>query len=329
MHTIYFEEDLINHPRAQEILKRFPNAHRVACDYYGEVFNPKAQNFRLQKEKPALILAKKTGSLVLPAPSEYAIGGTRNFYFSHMLNCPYDCRYCFLQGMYRSAHYVLFVNYEDFQDAILKKISEFPGEEIYFFSGYDCDSLAFETVTKFLESFLPFFESHPNAYLELRTKSAQVSSLLSRKPIQNCIAAFSLAPEKINRSLESKTPSIEARLQSIKALQMSGWKIGLRFDPVIYCKDYEGGYAQLFKRAFEMVDVNRLHSVSLGLFRLPKPIYETVYRLYPDEKLFAGPIEEQNGMCSYPKELEHQIYEFCLKELSRYVPAQKTFSCLG
>ena len=40
-----------------------------------------------------------------------------------MLNCVYDCRYCFLQGMYRSANYVLFVNYDDFRVQIEESIS--------------------------------------------------------------------------------------------------------------------------------------------------------------------------------------------------------------
>ena len=31
-----------------------------------------------------------------------------------MYNCLFDCRYCFLQGMYNSSNFVIFVNYEDF-----------------------------------------------------------------------------------------------------------------------------------------------------------------------------------------------------------------------
>jgi spore photoproduct lyase len=72
-----------------------------------------------RKQAPALILAKKHGKKVLPAPEGYGFEQGSGFYFSHMLNCLYDCRYCFLQGMYRSAHYILFTNYEDFMHDIL------------------------------------------------------------------------------------------------------------------------------------------------------------------------------------------------------------------
>ena len=52
--------------------------------------------------------------MVLEVPDNYGIGAKYNYYFSHKLNCVYDCRYWFLQGLFQSAHYVLFINYEDF-----------------------------------------------------------------------------------------------------------------------------------------------------------------------------------------------------------------------
>ena len=118
IHTLYIEEAVQDHPRTAEICAKFPQATQIPCRRYTEVFNRKGQNFRLQKRGPALILGHKFDTHVLEAPPGYGIGGQRNYYFSHMLNCIYDCRYCFLQGMYSSANYLLFVNYEDFHQAI-------------------------------------------------------------------------------------------------------------------------------------------------------------------------------------------------------------------
>jgi len=172
---IYIEKGIKDHPRVLQICERFPDIPRVICENYGEIFNKKAQNFRLQKKSPSLILANKFKNFLLPIPSHFGIGGKHNYYFSHMLNCIYDCRYCFLQGMYASAHYVLFVNYEDFIQAISDKAAENPDEESYFFSGYDCDSLALEPITYFVDSFLPVFRKEKRAVLELRTKSTNIS----------------------------------------------------------------------------------------------------------------------------------------------------------
>lgn len=325
--TIYVEEEIKDHPRTKDICSRFPNARRIGCGRYGEVFNPKAQNFRLQKLKPALILAKKFKNFVLDVPENYGIGGSRNYYFSHMLNCIYDCRYCFLQGMYESAHYVLFVNYEDFEEAIDAKISETPAENTYFFSGYDCDSLALEPISHFADHFIPFFEARPKAWLELRTKSIQVHSLAKRKAVPNVIAAFSLNPKEVAEALEHKAPSIENRLCAMEELAARGWKLGLRFDPFIYHENFLAHYKRLFETTFKRLPVSSIHSVSLGLFRLPKEMYERIYKLYPDERLFSGPLEEKKEMVSYLPEIEKKMSDGIIQLLSQYVPDDILFPC--
>ena len=115
---IYIEEEVRESARVEGILARAQATPVVIIERFGEVFNRNAQNFRLQKANPALILARKHGRLVLPAPPGYGFNSSPGFYFSHMLNCVYDCRYCFLQGMYRSANYVLFSNFEEFAEQI-------------------------------------------------------------------------------------------------------------------------------------------------------------------------------------------------------------------
>jgi spore photoproduct lyase len=325
--TIYIEQAILDSPRVVEILHRFPQARQIVCERYGEVFNPKAQNFRLQKQQPALILANKHNRFVLPAPAGYNIGSTHNYYFSHILNCLYDCRYCFLQGMYQSAHYVLFVNYEDFQQQIAQICADAQGDAVHFFSGYDCDSLALEPVTGFAQQFLNFFDTVPNAWLELRTKSTQIRSLLNRPVQPRCIVAFSLSPESVALKVEAKAPPLYKRLEALTKLQQQGWLIGLRFDPLIYQSDYKQHYQAFFAQVFAKVKLEQLHSVSLGVFRLPESYFKKIHKLYPEEKLFAAALQQQNGMVSYTAELEQEMMRYCAELLLSYIPAEKFFPC--
>lgn len=326
--TLYIEEAIREHPRVLEIMDRFPQARHIFCERYTEIFNRKNQNFRLQKKNPALILARKHHGFVLPAPAGYGIGGQKHYYFSHMLNCLYDCRYCFLQGMYRSANYVLFVNYEDFQDEIRSLAEQCPEQESWFFSGYDCDSLALEPVSHFVEAFLPVFSGLPNAWLELRTKSTQIRSLLRSEVVENCVVAFSFTPDEVAQAVEHRAPSVKKRLDAMVRLQSKGWKLGLRFDPLIYQEGFESQYRQLFEDVFARIDRESLHSVSLGTFRLPKNYFRTLSRLYPDEPLMACRYEENQGMVSYPSVLETQMKDFCSHELLTYIPEDKFFPCV-
>lgn len=324
---IYVEQAVLTHPRTQAICTRFASAEVIVCDRYAEVFNRKSQDFRLQKQNPSLILARKEKGFVLPTPEHFGIGGKENYYFSHLLNCLYDCRYCFLQGMYRSANFVLFVNYEDF-DEELAATANSSKEQPYFFSGYDCDSLALDSVTGFSDHILSTFAGLPEAWLELRTKSVNIRPLLSRPALANVVVAFSMTPEAASQNFESGVPPLHSRLAAMSQLADAGWPIGLRIDPLIYSPAYETDYQTLLKNVFETVAPDKFHSVSLGPMRFPKAMYDRIVSLYPESKLLAGPLERRGDLISYKPDLEAEMTGFCTAELQRFVSESKIFSCL-
>ncbi len=324
---VYVEAAIREHPRTQELLQRLRNKPLIEIEHYGEVFNPRAQNFRLQKKNPAIIIAHKNKGHVLATPSGYGLGGEHHYYFSHMLNCIYDCRYCFLQGMYQSAHQVLFINYEDFGEQMRQIAGRHAGQPVWFYSGYDCDSLANEPMTRFTDYFIPLVADIDNAWMELRTKSTQVRSLLKQQPLERVITAFSFSDAFSHAQLEHGVPSIDKRIDAMRRLQQAGWKLGLRFDPVIYHPDYKTEFSSLLTRIFAVIDAQTIHSVSLGNFRLTRGHFRTVSRLYPEEPLFAQPMTLQQGIVSYPHEREQEMLEFCENALLQHIPAQTYQPC--
>jgi spore photoproduct lyase len=325
--AIYYENDVKGFPLTESVLQRFVDIPQIPIQRYGEIFNRKSQNFRLQKIKPALILARKHDRWVLPAPAGYGFGDGESYYFSHMLNCIYDCRYCFLQGMYRSAHYVLFVNFEDFVEEMRHKIRHSQSRNIYFYSGYDCDSLALEPVSRFTEYFLPLFREYENAFLELRTKSTQIRYLLESPPIPNCVIAYSFTPEAVSLALEHKVPALQKRIDAVKKLQERGWPVALRFEPLIYHQGFEHSYEELFAALFRQVDPHKLHSVSIGLFRMPNDYFANIVKLYPDEKLFAGGFHKGKRLTGYDEDTEAAMVSACQARLLQYVPEHIFYRC--
>ncbi|MBH69276.1 MAG: DNA photolyase [Rhodospirillaceae bacterium] len=326
--TIFVEEEIVGFLRTQEILSKFPRAKLLKIERYQEIFNRRNQNFRIQKRQPALILAKKYNNFVLPTPDGFGLASQKNFYFSHMYNCIYDCRYCFLQGLYSSANYVLFVNYDDFHAAIEEKIKSSPEEKMTFFSGYDCDSLAFEKISGFVASTIPLFRSHPKVELELRTKSVQLEPLLSCKPVKNCIIAFSLMPEGLAKQLDNKTPSVSRRIAALGRLADEGWPIGLRFDPLIYSESWKDRYKELVRSVVNRIPVDAIHSVSYGPLRYPKKMFGDIIKLYPDESLFSYPMEANQNFVSYGQEVEKKMSDYLINELSKYINSEKLFQCV-
>jgi spore photoproduct lyase len=121
---------------------------------------------------------------------------------------------------------------------------------------------------------------------------------------------------------------VQRRLDALYKLQEHGWQIGLRFDPMIYQTGYQQQYRQLFEQVFSIINLDQLHSVSLGAFRLPEKYFKKVHKLYPDEKLFASPLENQQGMISYKQELEQEMMQFCTEQLLTFIPETKFFPCI-
>ncbi|MAI85302.1 MAG: DNA photolyase [Rickettsiales bacterium] len=322
--TVYIESNIKNEKKTLEIISKLGNVNIVNCEKYTEVFNKKSQNFRLQKLNPSLIIAKKNKNFVLKTPPKFSIGSKNNYYFSHMMNCIYDCRYCFLQGMYNSANYLIYINYFDFKNEIEKVYLNSDSKDIHFFSGYDCDSLAFEPLTNFADYFIDSFNDFKRSLLELRTKSNQINFLLKKNPQENVIIAFSLNPESVIKNLEKKTPSLKKRLIAIKKLQQKGWNVGLRFDPIIYTKDFKIEYSNFFEDVFNFLN-NKFHSITLGSYRMPKSFNHKISRLYPKNNLFKKNLIADKNFIKYDECISDEINEFCQKEILKYVSKEILF----
>ena len=326
INTIYIEKEISNHYRTKRILTKFPKKHIIHINHYGEIFNKKKQNFRLQKKNQSLIIAKKSNQFVIKTPENSFISKNRlNFYFSHMYNCLYDCKYCYLQGLFASSNYVIFINYEDFFEEIKRKIIDNKNKKITFFSGYDCDSLALEKITGFLSEMLPEFKKHEDAELEIRTKSASLYPFNKINPANNLILAYSLLPENISYNLDIKTPSIKKRLQTIFKLSKIGWKIGLRFDPLIFYLRWKEDYSELFSIIKNNLSPQSIHSITFGSLRFSKKSFKIIEASHPNEILFSSNFVEKNNKVFYPKETTNLMFEFCKDHFKNFVSEEVLF----
>ena len=316
--NIYIEDEIKSLKKTKSILSRIKYKNIIFCDKYTEIFNPKNQNFRIQKINPNIILAKKYGKFILKTPPKFNIGFKYNYYFSHMLNCVYDCKYCFLQGMFNSANFLVFVNYEDFFKEIECILTKNPNKKICFFSGYDCDSLALEKITNFLNSFLTFFEQRKNAFLEVRTKSTNIEVFKKIKPINNVIIAYSLNPEEIIQKYEQKTPTFAKRLESLHLLQSLGWRVGIRFDPIFVSHNNVNIYNRFVENIFLKINPNTLHSVTIGEFRMPNNFLNKILKIRTNDSLEF--LELHNN-----KLKKKESYSLFKKKLRTFVSARKIY----
>ena len=103
---IYVEAAVRNHPRTQRILQQFLKAQVISITHYKDVFCRKGQQVHLQHGSKALIIARKDGQLLYEGAEVCQSFGNEYFYYtSCMMNCIYDCEYCYLKGMYPSGNF--------------------------------------------------------------------------------------------------------------------------------------------------------------------------------------------------------------------------------
>jgi spore photoproduct lyase len=233
--------------------------------------------FHNLKDKKAVLFANKKGEFLRKTPNNYTPDKESGYSIVNAYNCIYDCEYCFLKGYFRSFNPVIFLNYEYYFKAILKTIEEDKRRPIYFYGGTFSDSLAINRFSDFNKKLIEFFgELDSGVYLELRTKSDDISMFYDIKPNENTILAFSINPQVVIDRYEHLTPSLRRRYDAMRKLDNLGFKIGIRIDPVFI------EYIDEYKKLAEIIkNIDNLHSVEIGFLRFNKKDYANMLNKEP------------------------------------------------
>ena len=322
---VYLEEGVEAYPLTRVILDRLSNAKLVTVRNYKDVFARSGQNFQLQKRSPKLILARKKDHLIYEGSMASQDFGYRNFYYnSLLLNCVYNCDYCYLQGMYPSGNMVVFVNEEDFFHSTARAIEyrPFPNEPLYLCISYDTDLLAYETVVPYTTRFIEFTREHEDLVIEVRTKSANWRVLEDVVPCDRCILAWTLSPPEIAEKYEKLTPTPDQRIRAIEQCIERGWPVRLCFDPILRVENWKSIYTTFFEDLFKRLPAQKIRDLSLGVFRMNPDYFKRIKKQRTDSDILYYPFESSSSFVSYPVEERREMISFLKDELSRHVSVE-------
>ena len=294
---IYVEREVLSHTVTKQLTARFKDASVIPIDHYKDVFNRSRQNLHVQETEPALILAANHGTLFyMGAPVCQSFGEEHFMYTSCIMNCLYDCDYCYLQGMYPSGALVVFVNLEDYFKELDRLLEQHP---VYLCCSYDSDLTALSGLLPHAEAFCRYASEHPNLRLELRTKSAALPFIRQLSAAKNIVMAFTLSPQEIISRYEHYTPSLHARLATAKEAAKRGFSLRLCFDPVLDVPDATKLYTTLVDEAFSVLSPEDITDISLGVFRLSKDYIKQLKKAKPDCAFSHYPYTLTDGVCHY------------------------------
>ena len=103
-------------------------------------------------------------------------------------------------------------------------------------------------------------------------------------------------------------------------MQDKGWKIGLRFDPLIDYSENKLIYENFFNYIFSEVQVEKIHSVTTGFFRMPNNFFNKLVSIRPEDSLIFNKLNKQNSHKNVDQRKE------CQEELKKFIKQNILFS---
>ena len=311
---IYLEKDAIGYPLSELAISKFSGSTIVNIDHYKDLFNRKGQNFQLQKKSMKLILAIKREPLLYDGSSMIQDYMTPNVYYNTpILNCLYNCDYCFLQGMYDSGNLVVFVNEQDMMDAIDTRVSDpkDSSKPTVVSISYNTDLLAMENILPLSRRWIDYVRGKKDTIIEIRTKSALFNAISDMNPIDNVILSWTLSPESICSQYEAAAPPLKRRVNSVKNALADGWKVRLCFDPIILVENWFEIYSRFFNELFVELNGNQIKDVTLGVFRMNKDYFNRIRKRDPKSDIYFSEYSIEKGIVA----VESQERELAMNEI--------------
>ncbi|MEX0322273.1 MAG: radical SAM protein [Puniceicoccaceae bacterium] len=315
----------MDHPRTREVLKRFPRSQLIPIDDYQNVFGRSRQDFWRQKASPKLVLAHKKENLLYKGNVFLQGNESPNFcYTAQVLNCPYDCHYCYLQGMYAGANIVAFVNLEDTFRAAEEACATRPDPKrpLHLAISYDTDLLALEGILGFGRDWLRWAESQPDMLVEIRTKSAIHRLLAEFPPVDTVRLAWTLSPDPVARQYEEGAPSLDARIKALKHAADKGWRISICLDPVLMVPGHHRVYSEFVHKLERELPWPQVEQVELGVFRMSSTHFKRMQKR-PGTDLLHYPFEHANNAVSYKLEERKELVSEVFVQLQNSISEEK------
>jgi spore photoproduct lyase len=251
---IYLEPAVLDYPRGQEILARFPDAERIEVPSHWNIpglhGNEGLVEDWVKTKRTVLVLGVKKGL------SSRVNGRSGDFIApSHSNGCAMSCVYCYVPRRKGFANPIsVFVNIEEICRAIERHATKQgpkrePNQVDPQFWVYDIgengDCSVDAMISDNVRDLVALFRQLPNAKGTFATKYVN-RHLLDYDSRGKTRIRFSLMPASVARVVDVRTSPIPERIAAINDFVAAGWEVHLNFSPVIVYDGWLEDYADLF-----------------------------------------------------------------------------------
>lgn len=330
---IFVERRARDYPMTQEMLARLHDIPVQEIDTYQNMTAPAfGINRRIAAEKRSLILAVKEGELVKQVERDLFRPTPNEYYIIHSHGCPFDCEYCFLYDYLSHQRPTIFVNLPDILQSVKTLIAattSAAAPDLFFHAGEFSDALAYDHLTNLSQPLVELFAQQRHARLEMRTKSDYVENLLGLKHNGQTVISWTFNPAEIAERIEHQTASLMERIHAARRVQDAGYKVGLRFDPIVWHPNWQTGYCEMIEKIFSTLDPQKISDISLGMFRATPGLRRVIQHRVRHSWLLAGEVVQcTDKKYRYFKPIRLEIYRAILGWIRAYAPEVKIELCM-
>ena len=328
--SLYIEKSVLREPLTVAILDRLAGAEVEVIENYQTLgWKYLSANRRFKREKRGLALARKQGEMVKEVERDLYRTTPNEFYIVHSQGCPFDCQYCFLYDYLDHQVPTIFVNIDDILQSIREIVASRPGERLIFHTGEFSDALAFDHITNLSRPIVELFANYRNAFVEFRTKCDNVENLIGLQHNGQVIVSWTFSPQRVAQFFEYGTARADERIAAARRCQQAGYRIALRFDPIIRYPGWENDYCELISKMGAQLNGTLLSDCQLGVFRYTPGLGHIIRERFPKSYLrLEESVPCGDGKYRYLKHLRIEMYQKIMGWLRIHFPDLKIDLCM-
>ena len=252
--TIFHEPDVRSHPRALEVIERFPGAELVEVPSHQKIDGLYGNEGNVvdwvRNKREVLVLGVKRSLSARPngRSSDFIAPSTSN-------GCAMACSYCYVPRRKGYANPItVFANIE----AIVRYLGRHAGRQGVKQISNQCDPAAWvydlgengdcsvdAMVSDNVRDLVDLFGDLPNAKASFATKLVN-PELLDYDPRGGTRVRFSLMPAEISRKVDIRTSTVSERIAALDDFVAAGYEVHLNFSPVIVHEGWLEAWGVLF-----------------------------------------------------------------------------------
>jgi len=241
--------------------------------------------------------------------------------------CLHACRYCHIGSVFN-----IMTNLEALTEALPGLWAEHDWCRLWKFDNYT-DTITLEPEYGASELMVNFFAKQTDNFLMLYTKSDNVDHLLDFDPKGQTLISWSLAGPRASRSIEMKTPPMEARVEAMRKCQQAGYRVRARLSPICPLDGWREEATALLEALFsevrpELITMDVLGWMNAGQMTGALDIseFDPQFRKYVEDLLDTPPPPHHKHF--FPHEWRREIMDFYVQEIRRLSPDTPVSICM-